>query len=132
MLYSFVVALYVLVCLFLIIVVLLQPGSAGRRGGGGVFGAGSSTGSVFGGRGASTVLSRATTIAAGAFMILSIVLARFGADTSAVEGAASSVVAKKAEDAKAAAAKPAEEAKPAEAATPAAAEPAPAASPAAQ
>jgi preprotein translocase subunit SecG len=84
-LYYLAVALYVVVCLFLIIVVLLQPGKAG---GATVFGAGSSTGSVFGGRGASTILSKATTVAAGLFMILSIILARASSDTSAIEGTA--------------------------------------------
>lgn len=83
-LYTLAIAVYVLVCLFLIVVVLLQPGKAG--GNAAVFGAGSATGSVWGGRGASTVLSKATTIAAALFMILSIVLARAGADTTSIKG----------------------------------------------
>ena len=53
-----------------------------------MFGAGSSTGSVFGGRGASTVMTRLTTGAAALFMILSILLAKSGSDHSAVEAAA--------------------------------------------
>lgn len=110
MLYYLAIALYVICCLFLIIVVLLQPGQVARRGGGGVLGAGSSTGSVFGGRGASTVLSRATTIAAGAFMVLSILLARAGSDQSAVENAAQEVIKANA-DTKKAEAKPAADAK---------------------
>jgi len=123
-LYSLAVALYVIVCLFLVVVVLLQPGQVGRRGGGcGVFGAGSSTGSVFGGRGASTVLSKATTIAAASFMVLSIVLARAGSDRSAVEGAAQSVLTPKA----APAGKPAEKAPEKAGDAPAPAAPAPAA-----
>ena len=79
MLYYLAVAIYVICCLFLIVVVLLQPGKSGGKGG--VFGAGSSTGSVFGGRGASTVMTRLTTGAAALFMILSIVLARSGLPT---------------------------------------------------
>ena len=73
MLYFLAVAIYVLVCLFLIVVVLLQPGRG--DGMGAAFG-GSSTGTVFGGRGASDVLTRMTTAAAILFMVLSIVLAR--------------------------------------------------------
>ncbi|MBM4342857.1 MAG: preprotein translocase subunit SecG [Deltaproteobacteria bacterium] len=121
-LYYLAIALYVICCLFLIVVVLLQPGQVARRGGGGVFGAGSSTGSVFGGRGASTVLSRATTIAAGAFMVLSIILARAGSDQSAAEGAVGDVLAQKKAETKPADAKPDDKAaKPAaDSATPAA------------
>lgn len=85
MLYYLAVALYVIVCLFLIIVVLLQPGKG--DGMGSAFG-GSSTGTVFGGRGASTVLSKMTTTAAVLFMVLSIVLARASADRSSVDAAA--------------------------------------------
>ena len=82
MLYYLAVVLYIIVCLFLIVVVLLQPGKG--DGMGSAFG-GSSTGSVFGGRGASTVLTKMTTGAAVLFMVLSIVLAKFSADTSSVD-----------------------------------------------
>ena len=85
MLYTLAVALYVIVCLFLIVVVLLQPGKG--DGMGSAFG-GSSTGSVFGGRGASTVLTKMTTTAAVLFMVLSIVLARSSADRSRIDTAA--------------------------------------------
>jgi preprotein translocase subunit SecG len=47
---------------------------------------GSSTGTVFGGRGASTVLTKMTTGAAVLFMVLSIILARASADSSSVDG----------------------------------------------
>ena len=83
MLYYLAVVLYVIICLFLIVVVLLQPGKG--DGMGSAFG-GSSTGSVFGGRGASTVLTKMTTGAAVMFMVLSILLAKFSADTSNVDG----------------------------------------------
>ena len=84
MLYYLAVVLYVVICLFLIVVVLLQPGKG--DGMGSAFG-GSSTGSVFGGRGASTVLTKMTTGAAVLFMVLSIILAKFSADSSSVDGA---------------------------------------------
>ncbi|MSP91452.1 MAG: preprotein translocase subunit SecG [Myxococcales bacterium] len=84
MLYALAVTVYVIVSLFLIVVVLLQPGQ--MRGRGGTFGGGSSTGSAFGGRGVSPIMKRITTGAAATFMILSIVLARAGSDSSAVDG----------------------------------------------
>ena len=83
MLYYLAVALYVIDCLFLCIVVLLQPGKG--DGMGAAFG-GSSTGTVFGGRGASTVLPKMTPGAAVLFMVLSIILARASADSSSVDG----------------------------------------------
>ncbi len=64
--------LHVLVCIFLILVVLLQQGKgadwAGAFGGGG-------TQTAFGARGAGTILSKATTVAAVLFMVLSLALA---------------------------------------------------------
>ncbi|HAN32574.1 MAG TPA: preprotein translocase subunit SecG, partial [Myxococcales bacterium] len=83
MLYSLAVTLYVIVCLFLTVVVLLQPGKA--DGMGAAFGGGGSTSSVFGGRGASSVLTKMTTGAAVLFMVLSILLARASADKSSVD-----------------------------------------------
>ena len=63
--------IHVLVCLFLIIVVLLQSGKAADLAG--AFG-GMGSQTVFGPRGSATVLSRATTIAAGLFMLTSLTL----------------------------------------------------------
>ena len=63
--------IHVLVCLFLIVVVLLQSGKAADLAG--AFG-GMGSQTVFGPRGSATVLSRATTIAAGLFMITSLTL----------------------------------------------------------
>jgi preprotein translocase subunit SecG len=60
---------HVLVCLFLIIVVLLQSGKAADLAG--AFG-GMGSQTAFGPRGAATVLSKATTIAAGLFMVSSL------------------------------------------------------------
>ena len=69
--YYAVVTLHVLCCLFLIIVVLLQQGKnqdlASAFGGGG-------TQTAFGPRGSANVLSRATTILAGVFMVTSLAL----------------------------------------------------------
>src|ERR1700744_262579 len=62
--------------------VLLQRGKGAEAGAG--FGAGAS-GTVFGARGASTALSRATAIFAAVFMINSLVLAYVGTKTSAAQ-----------------------------------------------
>jgi preprotein translocase subunit SecG len=68
-LFYFIVFLHVVACLFLIAVVLLQQGKgqdlASAFGGGG-------TQTAFGPRGSATVLSRATTILAGVFMVTSL------------------------------------------------------------
>jgi preprotein translocase subunit SecG len=73
MLFAVVLILHILVSVFLIGVVLLQSG----RGGGlaGAFGGGGGNQTLFGGRGASTFLSKATWILGGAFMLTSLVLA---------------------------------------------------------
>jgi preprotein translocase subunit SecG len=69
--YYVVVGLHIIACLFLIGVVLLQQGKnqdlASAFGGGG-------TQTAFGPRGSANVLSRATTILAGVFMITSLAL----------------------------------------------------------
>ncbi len=70
-LYYLVLTLHIVACLFLIAVVLLQQGKgqdlASAFGGGG-------TQAAFGPRGSATVLSRATTILAGLFMVTSLSL----------------------------------------------------------
>jgi preprotein translocase subunit SecG len=70
-LYYVVVALHVIACIFLISVVLLQQGKgqdlASAFGGGG-------TQTAFGPRGSANVLSRATTVLAGVFMVTSLAL----------------------------------------------------------
>jgi len=63
--------IHVIVCLFLVIVVLLQSGKAADLAG--AFG-GMGSQTVFGPRGSATVLSKATTIAAGLFMVTSLTL----------------------------------------------------------
>ena len=71
MIYGLLVFLYVIVCLFLIAVVLLQTGK--RADLAGAFGGGGSQ-TAFGSRGAANLLTRLTTGAAGAFMLLALVL----------------------------------------------------------
>ena len=63
---------HVAICFFLMIVVLLQSGKAADLAG--AFG-GMGSQTAFGPRGSATMLSRATTIAAAAFMITSLSLA---------------------------------------------------------
>jgi preprotein translocase subunit SecG len=67
----FLTFIHVIVCLFLIIVVLLQSGKAADLAG--AFG-GMGSQTAFGPRGAATVLSKATTIAAALFMVTSLSL----------------------------------------------------------
>jgi preprotein translocase subunit SecG len=71
--------IHVIVCVFLAVVVLLQSGKAADLAG--AFG-GMGSQTVFGPRGSATVLSKATTIAAGLFMVtslsLSIIATRHG------------------------------------------------------
>ena len=77
--YYVVVGLHVIACLFLIGVVLLQQGKnqdlASAFGGGG-------TQTAFGPRGSANVLSRATTILAGLFMVTSLALSMLRPRTS--------------------------------------------------
>src|SRR6188508_2154108 len=67
-----------LLCFAIVALVLLQRGKGADAGAG--FGSGAS-GTVFGARGASTALSRATAILAGFFMVTSLTLAYMGART---------------------------------------------------
>ena len=76
--YSILMVLYVGICFGLIISVLLQSskgeGLAGAFGGGGGGG-----GAVFGGRGAASFLSRATTVFAVLFMTMAVLMSFMGA-----------------------------------------------------
>jgi preprotein translocase subunit SecG len=80
-LYYLVLLLHIIACLFLIAVVLLQQGKgqdlASAFGGGG-------TQAAFGPRGSATVLSRATTILAGVFMVTSMGLSLMKPHSSSV------------------------------------------------
>ncbi|NIN01900.1 MAG: preprotein translocase subunit SecG [candidate division Zixibacteria bacterium] len=68
----FLTILHVIICIALIMVVLMQ--SAKGEGLAGAFGGSGITGAVFGGRGAATFLSKATTILAIAFFISCLIL----------------------------------------------------------
>jgi preprotein translocase subunit SecG len=72
MLYGIVLGLHVVVCIVLVLIVLLQSSKGGGLGGGAFGGGAEST--VFGGRGAATFLSKATTVLGTAFMITSLAL----------------------------------------------------------
>jgi len=69
---TFIIILHVFVCVALIMIVLLQTGKGADMGA--AFGGGASQ-TLFGSTGASTFLSKATTIAAVVFMITSLALA---------------------------------------------------------
>jgi len=79
--YYFVIAFHVMACLFLIGVVLLQQGKnqdlASAFGGGG-------TQTAFGPRGSANVLSKATTILAGVFMVTCLALSILRPKSSSV------------------------------------------------
>jgi len=78
--------IHVIVCLFLVIVVLLQSGKAADLAG--AFG-GMGSQTAFGPRGAATVLSKATTVAAALFMVTSISLSIMGTRTAGIGGSKS-------------------------------------------
>jgi preprotein translocase subunit SecG len=63
---------HIFVCMFLMLVVLLQQGKGGGMGA--AFGGGAAQ-QVFGGRGAGNILTRATAVCAGIFMLTSVSLA---------------------------------------------------------
>jgi preprotein translocase subunit SecG len=78
MLQSILMVIHILSAAFIVVLVLIQRGKGADAGAG--FGAGAS-GTVFGARGASTALSRATAILAGLFMVTSLTLAYMGTRT---------------------------------------------------
>src|SRR5271165_4475975 len=78
-----VTAVHVVICFFLIIVVLLQSGKAADLAG--AFG-GMGSQTVFGPRGANTILSKATTVAAGLFMVTALTLAIMSSRQGAATG----------------------------------------------
>ncbi len=76
MIYGIVLGLHVVICVILVLIVLLQS-SKGTGLAGGAFGGGAES-TVFGGRSAATVLSKATTIFGAAFMVTSLSLTLLG------------------------------------------------------
>jgi preprotein translocase subunit SecG len=77
MVFGFLIFIHVIVCAALIGIVLLQSGKGGGLAGLG----GGSTQAVFGGRGATDVLSKITEGLAIAFMVMSFALAIYGSRT---------------------------------------------------
>jgi preprotein translocase subunit SecG len=75
MLLSILMVIHILSAAFIVVLVLIQRGKGADAGAG--FGAGAS-GTVFGARGATTALSRATAILAVVFMVTSLTLAYMG------------------------------------------------------
>jgi preprotein translocase subunit SecG len=123
--YYTVLTLHVVACLFLILVVLLQQGKgqdlASAFGGGG-------SQTAFGPRGSANVLSRATTVLAGVFMVTSLSLSLLQPKESSVLERVPGVVPSPVASGAPAAAAPAAPASEAPAAAPSAASPSPAAS----
>ena len=73
---TFLFILFLLVCVLMTITILLQSSKGGGLAG--TFG-GSSMGTVFGGRGAATFLSKTTTILAILFLLMAFLLSKFEA-----------------------------------------------------
>ncbi len=71
--YTLILALHIIVCVFLIFIVLIQSSKGAELGA--AFGGSSQT--LFGSRGAATFLSKLTTVAAIVFMLTSLTLAVF-------------------------------------------------------
>lgn len=70
--YTFAMVIHLIVCFFLIFIVLIQSSKGAEMGA--AFGGGSSQ-TLFGSRGASTILTKLTTISAIVFMLTSLTLA---------------------------------------------------------
>lgn len=77
MFYGVILGIHVLVCILLCLVVLLQASKGSGLAGGGAFGGGAES-TIFGGRGAATFLSKATTVFGAAFMVTSLALTLMG------------------------------------------------------
>lgn len=69
--YSLLIFLHIVICIFLTVVILLQSSKGGGLAG--TFG-GSAMGAVFGGRGTAPFLKKVTTIVASLFLVLSLLL----------------------------------------------------------
>jgi preprotein translocase subunit SecG len=74
MLYSFLLTLFVIDCILLMVIILLQDSKGGGLAGAFGAGGGAMTQNLFGGRGASTFLSKATTYLGVAFLGLSLIM----------------------------------------------------------
>jgi preprotein translocase subunit SecG len=90
MLYGIILGIHVIVCVALVLIVLMQAAKGGGLAGGSAFGGGAES-TVFGGRGAATFLSKATTVFAAIFMLTSLSLTLL--NRGALEEAPRSIVA---------------------------------------
>jgi preprotein translocase subunit SecG len=82
--FLFTTVLHIVLCVILILVILLQPGKGSDIGA--AFGGGGASSSVFGPRGAGSLLTQATTVAAVLFMFTSITLAIYSDQEAAGGG----------------------------------------------
>lgn len=82
--YTLLIFLYVLVSIAMTIVILLQSSKGGGLAG--AFGGSGAMGTVFGGRGAATFLSKTTTVLATVFLLLSLILSLMSRQTTAARG----------------------------------------------
>ncbi len=73
MLYAIILILHILVAILLMAVVLMQTGRGGAMGS--TFGGGGGNQTLFGGRGATSFLTKATWVLGGGFMLTSLILA---------------------------------------------------------
>jgi preprotein translocase subunit SecG len=73
MLYAIMLILHILVAVLLMAVVLMQQGRGGAMGS--AFGGGGGNQTLFGGRGATSFLTKATWVLGGGFMVTSLILA---------------------------------------------------------
>jgi preprotein translocase subunit SecG len=87
--FAFLIVIHVIISCGLILVVLMQ--SSKGEGLAGAFGGGGLSGAVFGGRGAATFLSKATTILAVLFMVSCIILTIVARGRSTVQTGESAV-----------------------------------------
>ena len=71
MLYGLLISFFVLLCFFIIFVILIQKG----KGSAGIGNLGGGTQKLFGGSGGADVLEKATWVAGGLFMVLSLLMA---------------------------------------------------------
>jgi len=79
--YGFLIAIHLLVCFGLVAVVLVQSGTKGGGLAGGAFGGSAQT--VFGGRGATDFITRATMVLGTLFFVTSLVLAKLSTGSAA-------------------------------------------------
>ena len=88
--FTILLLLHILVAVLLVIAILLQTGQGGTLSG--AFGGGGGNQTLFGGRGAATFLTRATTYLGAGFLLISLVLAYVQAHQTAPQRAARNII----------------------------------------